>query len=73
MKERTEFTLESQHYQWNVIASLPWEYYPADIDKMNLYAIHGSGIGIIYEAFYSSPSKRLRQDRDLICHHATII
>uniref|UniRef100_A0A8D1DX51 Uncharacterized protein n=1 Tax=Sus scrofa TaxID=9823 RepID=A0A8D1DX51_PIG len=48
--------------QWNGITFLLWEYFPPGIDKMNSYAIHGSGIGRIYEALYSIPREEI-EDR----------
>ncbi|XP_076995709.1 UPF0462 protein C4orf33 homolog [Tamandua tetradactyla] len=49
--------------QWNGTAVLPWEYFPPGIDKMNSYAIHGSGIGRIYEALYSIPLEEIEDEQ----------
>lgn len=50
MKERAEFTIESQRYlnQWSGIGSLPQEYCPPGTEKINLYTAHGLGIRRIY-------------------------
>ncbi|KAM7168096.1 UPF0462 protein C4orf33 homolog [Macrochelys suwanniensis] len=41
--------------KWNGTALIPWRYFPPGVDKMNSYAIHGSGIGRTYEALYPIP------------------
>lgn len=38
--------------KWKGKALLPWSYFPPGVDKMNSYAIHGSGNGRTYEALY---------------------
>ncbi|XP_072477114.1 UPF0462 protein C4orf33 homolog isoform X2 [Notamacropus eugenii] len=45
--------------EWNGTALLPWEYFPPGIDKMNLYAIHGSGDKRIFEALYPVPHEEI--------------
>uniref|UniRef100_A0A4X2MDY6 Uncharacterized protein n=1 Tax=Vombatus ursinus TaxID=29139 RepID=A0A4X2MDY6_VOMUR len=45
--------------EWNGTTLLPWEYFPPGIDKMNLYAIHGSGNRRIYEALYPIPHEEI--------------
>lgn len=64
MTERAEFTRERPHYlelvKWH-IASLPWEYCPPGIDKMNSYAVHGLGIGRTYEILYSMPCEEIEE------------
>ncbi|XP_007496407.1 UPF0462 protein C4orf33 homolog [Monodelphis domestica] len=45
--------------EWNGTALLPWEYFPPGIDKMNLYAIHGSGDRRTYEALYPIPCEEI--------------
>ncbi|XP_065261776.1 UPF0462 protein C4orf33 homolog [Emys orbicularis] len=47
--------------KWNGTALIPWRYFPPGVDKMNSYAIHGSGIGRTYEALYPIP----REDIEL--------
>uniref|UniRef100_A0A803TGX4 Uncharacterized protein n=1 Tax=Anolis carolinensis TaxID=28377 RepID=A0A803TGX4_ANOCA len=46
---------------WNGTAIIPWSYFPPGVDKMNSYAIHGSGIGRIYEALYPIPPKEIEE------------
>ncbi|XP_054845463.1 UPF0462 protein C4orf33 homolog [Eublepharis macularius] len=46
---------------WNGTAIIPWEYFPPGIDKMNSYAIHGSGIGRMYEALYPIPREEITE------------
>ncbi|KAL4640267.1 hypothetical protein GN956_G12675 [Arapaima gigas] len=41
--------------QWEGRALLPWRYFPPGVNKMNSYAIHGSGEGRTYEALYPIP------------------
>ncbi|XP_042638488.1 UPF0462 protein C4orf33 homolog [Orycteropus afer afer] len=45
--------------KWIGNALIPWEYFPPGVDKMNSYAIHGSGIKRIYEALYPIPSEEI--------------
>ncbi|XP_006873270.1 PREDICTED: UPF0462 protein C4orf33 homolog [Chrysochloris asiatica] len=45
--------------QWIGTALIPWEYFPPGVDKMNSYAIHGSGTERIYEALYSIPLEEI--------------
>lgn len=40
---------------WKGEALLPWSFFPREINKMNSYAIHGSGAGRTYEALYPIP------------------
>ncbi|XP_065453783.1 UPF0462 protein C4orf33 homolog [Chrysemys picta bellii] len=47
--------------KWNGTALIPWRYFPPGVDKMNSYAIHGSGMGRTYEALYPIP----REDIEL--------
>ncbi|KPP68545.1 UPF0462 protein C4orf33-like [Scleropages formosus] len=41
--------------RWTGHALLPWTYFPPGVNKMNSYAIHGSGEGRKYEALYPIP------------------
>ncbi|KAM9818088.1 UPF0462 protein C4orf33 homolog isoform 1-T1 [Syngnathus typhle] len=41
--------------KWMGEALLPWIYFPPNVNKMNSYAIHGSGEMRTYEALYSIP------------------
>uniref|UniRef100_A0A8C4WGB6 Uncharacterized protein n=1 Tax=Gopherus evgoodei TaxID=1825980 RepID=A0A8C4WGB6_9SAUR len=47
--------------KWNGTALIPWRYFPPGVDKMNSYAIHGSGIGRTYEALYPIPREDIEQ------------
>lgn len=44
---------------WNGTTLIPWDYFPPGVDKMNLYAIHGSGLGRTYEALYPIPQEEI--------------
>ncbi|XP_015261416.1 PREDICTED: UPF0462 protein C4orf33 homolog [Gekko japonicus] len=46
---------------WNGTAIIPWDYFPPSVDKMNSYAIHGSGTGRIYEALYPIPREEIKE------------
>lgn len=46
---------------WKGEALLPWRYFPQGINKMNSYAIHGSGAGRTYEALYPVPREDLQE------------
>uniref|UniRef100_A0A3P8VXS4 Chromosome 4 open reading frame 33 n=1 Tax=Cynoglossus semilaevis TaxID=244447 RepID=A0A3P8VXS4_CYNSE len=41
--------------RWKGEALLPWTYFPPNVNKMNSYAIHGSGEERTYEALYPIP------------------
>ncbi|XP_046901759.1 UPF0462 protein C4orf33 homolog [Hypomesus transpacificus] len=45
--------------RWIGEALLPWRYFPPNVNKMNSYAIHGSGKGRTYEALYPVPTEDL--------------
>lgn len=45
--------------RWMGEALLPWSYLPPNINKMNSYAIHGSGEKRTYEALYSIPKEEI--------------
>uniref|UniRef100_A0A9J7ZB79 Chromosome 4 open reading frame 33 n=2 Tax=Cyprinus carpio TaxID=7962 RepID=A0A9J7ZB79_CYPCA len=47
--------------KWKGEALLPWRYFPQGINKMNSYAIHGSGAGRTYEALYPVPREDLQE------------
>ena len=40
-------------------ALLPWAFFPPNVNKMNSYAIHGSGAGRTYEALHPVPREDL--------------
>ncbi|XP_036439561.1 UPF0462 protein C4orf33 homolog [Colossoma macropomum] len=46
--------------RWKGEALIPWNYFPPGVDKMNSYAIHGSGSGRSYEALYPVPPEDLQ-------------
>ncbi|KAM9857286.1 UPF0462 protein C4orf33 homolog isoform 2-T2 [Aulostomus maculatus] len=41
--------------RWTGEAVVPWEYFPPGVNRMNSYAIHGSGEERTYEALYPIP------------------
>ncbi|XP_070778337.1 UPF0462 protein C4orf33 homolog isoform X3 [Enoplosus armatus] len=45
--------------RWMGEAVLPWSYLPPNINKMNSYAIHGSGAKRTYEALYPIPKDEI--------------
>ena len=45
--------------RWVGEALLPWAFFPPNVNKMNSYAIHGSGDGRTYEALYPVPREDL--------------
>ncbi|XP_069098240.1 UPF0462 protein C4orf33 homolog isoform X2 [Pleurodeles waltl] len=47
--------------RWTGRALIPWTYFPPDVDMMNSYAIHGSGIGRTYESLYPIPSDEIQE------------
>ncbi|XP_028657509.1 UPF0462 protein C4orf33 homolog isoform X1 [Erpetoichthys calabaricus] len=46
--------------EWHGKALLPWRYFPPGVNKMNLYAIHGSDPRRTYEALYPVPREDLK-------------
>ncbi|XP_042337826.1 UPF0462 protein C4orf33 homolog [Plectropomus leopardus] len=44
---------------WVGEALVPWSYFPPNVNKMNSYAIHGSGEKRTYEALYPVPREDL--------------
>lgn len=49
------FTSTKSGDRWTGEAVIPWTYFPPNVDKMNSYAIHGSGAARTYEALYPIP------------------
>ncbi|XP_072526465.1 UPF0462 protein C4orf33 homolog [Salminus brasiliensis] len=47
--------------RWKGEGLIPWNYFPPGVDKMNSYAIHGSGSGRTYEALYPVPKEDLQE------------
>ncbi|KAM3622719.1 uncharacterized protein V6R79_002391 [Siganus canaliculatus] len=45
--------------KWTGEAVLPWSFFPPNVDKLNSYAIHGSGEERVYEALYSIPKEEM--------------
>ncbi|KAF7660834.1 hypothetical protein LDENG_00274300 [Lucifuga dentata] len=45
--------------KWMGEALLPWVYFPPNVNKMNTYAIHGSGEKRTYESLYPVPKEDL--------------
>ncbi|XP_063075678.1 UPF0462 protein C4orf33 homolog isoform X2 [Engraulis encrasicolus] len=54
-----EFNATISGDKWTGEALLPWRYFPPGVDKMNSYAIHGSGASRVYEALYPVPREDL--------------
>ncbi|TRY91162.1 hypothetical protein DNTS_007188 [Danionella cerebrum] len=46
---------------WHGEALIPWRYFPHGINKMNSYAIHGSGDRRTYEALFPVPREDLEE------------
>ena len=46
---------------WEGTISIPLSYIPSGVDRMNAYAIHGSGENRIYEALYPTPKGKFDQ------------
>nr|XP_023998728.1 UPF0462 protein C4orf33 homolog [Salvelinus alpinus] len=53
------FTATITGNRWEGEALLPWCYFPPNVNKMNSYAIHGSGAGRTYESLYPVPQADL--------------
>ncbi|XP_047435416.1 UPF0462 protein C4orf33 homolog isoform X2 [Mugil cephalus] len=47
--------------RWMGEAVLPWSYFPPNVNKMNSYAIHGSGEKRTYEALYPIPKEEIAE------------
>ncbi|XP_063776421.1 UPF0462 protein C4orf33 homolog isoform X3 [Pseudophryne corroboree] len=64
---KTELPLEfeaettSDWGKWHGSALIPWSYFPPDVNMMNSYAIHGSGIGRVYESLYPIPPQEISE------------
>ncbi|KAM8765736.1 UPF0462 protein C4orf33 homolog isoform 1-T2 [Rhynchonycteris naso] len=46
--------------KWEGRAYLPWSYFPPNVTKLNLFAIHGSKDKRSYEALYPVPQRELQ-------------
>jgi len=46
---------------WVGTAQIPISYIPDGVDRMNAYAIHGSGDGRTYESLYPTPKDKYTQ------------
>ncbi|XDV14719.1 hypothetical protein PO909_014921 [Leuciscus waleckii] len=55
------FNADTKNKIWKGEALLPWRYFPQGINKMNSYAIHGSGAGRTYESLYPVPKEDLQE------------
>ncbi|KAM9770400.1 UPF0462 protein C4orf33 homolog isoform 1-T1 [Menidia menidia] len=53
------FTSTISGRKWTGEALIPWSYFPPNVNKMNSYAIHGSGEKRTYEALYPVPKEEL--------------
>ncbi|XP_069834705.1 UPF0462 protein C4orf33 homolog isoform X3 [Dendropsophus ebraccatus] len=64
---KTELPLEfaadtaSEWGKWRGTALIPWSYFPPGVDRMNSYAIHGSGTGRVYESLYPIPPQEIAE------------
>ncbi|KAM9330465.1 UPF0462 protein C4orf33 homolog [Gastrophryne carolinensis] len=47
--------------KWYGTALIPWSYFPPGVNMMNSYAIHGSGIGRVYESLYPIPPEEITE------------
>ena len=47
---------------WSGNAIIPLDYFPPDVNKINAYAIHGSGSNRQYEALYPANETFQRPD-----------
>ncbi|XP_028299998.1 UPF0462 protein C4orf33 homolog [Gouania willdenowi] len=53
------FTSTVKGETWVGEALIPWSYFPPNVNKMNSYAIHGSGQQRTYEALYPIPKEEI--------------
>ncbi|XP_029950895.1 UPF0462 protein C4orf33 homolog [Salarias fasciatus] len=53
------FTSRIEGDKWTGEALIPWSYFPPNVNKMNSYAIHGSGERRTYEALYPIPKEEV--------------
>ncbi|XP_073497755.1 UPF0462 protein C4orf33 homolog [Phyllobates terribilis] len=64
---KTELPLEfvadttSEWGKWHGTALIPWSYFPPGVNMMNSYAIHGAGIGRVYESLYPIPPQEIAE------------
>lgn len=54
-----EFSATTDGKKWKGEALVPWAYFPPNVNKMNSYAIHGSGENRTYEALYPIPKDEI--------------
>lgn len=54
-----EFIATTDGKKWKGEALVPWAYFPPNVNKMNSYAIHGSGENRTYEALYPIPKDEI--------------
>ncbi|KAF3687225.1 UPF0462 protein C4orf33 -like protein [Channa argus] len=47
--------------RWMGEALIPWSYFPPNVNKMNSYAIHGSGEKRTYEALFPIPKEEIAE------------
>ena len=55
------FTATINGKTWMGEATIPWGYFPPNVNKMNSYAIHGSGEKRTYEALYPIPKEQIQE------------
>ncbi|KAM8939485.1 UPF0462 protein C4orf33 homolog [Pelodytes ibericus] len=53
--------LTSNWGKWHGTALIPWSYFPPGVNLMNSYAIHGSGLGRVYESLYPIPPDEISE------------
>lgn len=54
-----EFSATTDGKKWKGEALVPWAYFPPNVNKMNSYAIHGSGENRTYEALNPIPKDEI--------------
>lgn len=54
-----EFSATTDGKKWKGEALVPWAYFPPNVNKMNSYAIHGSGENRTYEALFPIPKDEI--------------
>ncbi|XP_073428189.1 UPF0462 protein C4orf33 homolog isoform X2 [Dendrobates tinctorius] len=47
--------------KWRGTTLIPWSYFPPGVNMMNSYAIHGAGIGRVYESLYPIPPQEIAE------------
>uniref|UniRef100_A0A8C2PHC3 Uncharacterized protein n=1 Tax=Capra hircus TaxID=9925 RepID=A0A8C2PHC3_CAPHI len=55
------FKVSRGEAKWEGSAFIPWSYFPPNVTKFNLFAIHGSKDERSYEALYPVPQHELQQ------------